>query len=392
MFSGRHDETRAILILAPLCAICLAPALSMLCRSALAGVVFTVAIPGLLMLVGNIIATLWFGLALTGAVTAFISAFVWRSVLVVCALGAIGSWVLFMRLEAIDGHAELQWPHWLRGDPGRLAVSRKVPGALAALVRKELRLQQLTFVVVGLFILASAALWMLSRVNPEFWNVPFEPIAVLYGALLLILIGSLASAEERQLGTLPSQLLLPIAARTQWVIKVATSLSLALVLGVVVPTLVSFLFSYSEGFTGWHPRRVKETLAAAALLTSCSLYVSSLSPSGIRAMVNGIPVVIGGTVFVTIGVALVMAIGSRVIAGPFGQNGVVNSERLRSFPASSAGLYVWLAVLVAGVFLWFGLANHRTTERRMSRVALQVVALIVTALCCLVLPLLLYAR
>ena len=115
----------------------------------------------------------------------------------------------------------------------------------------------------------------------------------------MVLIGSVASAEERQLGTLPSQLLLPIAARTQWAVKVATTLSLALVLGVGVPVLVSFLFSYSEGPTGWHPRRVKETLAAAVLLTSCSLYVSSLSSSAVRAMVNSIPVVIAGTVFVS---------------------------------------------------------------------------------------------
>ena len=152
MFTGRHGEARAILVVAPLCAICLAPALSMLCRSALAGVVFTVAIPGLLMLIGNLIATAWYGFVPTAAANAFISTFVWRGVSFACATGAIATWVLFVRLEAIEGHAELQWPRWLRGDSS-LARPRKVPGALAALVRKELRLQQMTFVVVGLFIL-----------------------------------------------------------------------------------------------------------------------------------------------------------------------------------------------------------------------------------------------
>ena len=391
MLSGGYDEARAILMLAPLCAICLAPALSMLCRSVLAGVVFTVAIPGLLMVTGNIIATLWYGFALTDAGNAFIATFVWRSVLIACAVGAIATWVLFVRLEAIEGHAELQWPRWLRGDSS-VAVARKVPGALTALVRKELRLQQMTFVVVGLFIVASAALWMLSRVNPEFWQVPIEAIAAMYGALLVILIGSVASAEERQLGTLPSQLLLPIAARTQWAVKVATTLSLALVLGVGVPMLVSFLFSYSEGPAAWHPRRVKEMLAAAVLLTSCSLYVSSLSSSAVRAMVNSIPIVIAGSVFVTTSVVLMMSIGYRVIAGPYGQNRVVNRELLRSFEVNSAGSYVWLALLVAGMFVWFALTNHRSTERRLQRVALQLVTLIVTALCCLALPLLLYTR
>ena len=63
-----------------------------------------------------------------------------------------------------------------RGDSA-LTAARRVPGTLTALVRKELRLQQMTLVVVGLFILASAALWMLSRVNPESWEMPFEAVA-----------------------------------------------------------------------------------------------------------------------------------------------------------------------------------------------------------------------
>jgi hypothetical protein len=380
MFSAARGEARAMLIMAPLCGICLAPALSMLCRSALAGAVFTVAIPGLLMLIANIIATAWYGFVLTDAVNAFISTFVWRGVFIACAAGAIATWVLFVRLEAIEGHAELQWPRRLRGDSS-LAAPRKVPGALTALVRKELRLQQMTFVVVGLFILASAALWMLSRVNPEFWEVPIEAVAVLYGALLVVLIGSVASAEERQLGTLSSQLLLPIAARTQWAVKVATTLSLALVLGVGVPMLVTFLFSYSEEPTAWQPRLVKETLAAAVLLTTCSLYVSSLSSSAVRAMVNSIPVVIAGTVFVSAFAALVISIGYRVIT---------DGDLLRSFETSSRSLYIWLAVLVAAMFLWFAFSNHRSMERRAPRVALQVLALVITAACCLALPLFLY--
>ena len=112
MFNGARGEVRGMLIMAPLCAVCLAPALSMLCRSALAGVVFTIAIPGLLMLIGNIIATAWYGFVLTDAVHAFISTFVWRGVSIACAAGAIATWVLFVRLEAIEGDAELQWPRW----------------------------------------------------------------------------------------------------------------------------------------------------------------------------------------------------------------------------------------------------------------------------------------
>jgi ABC-type transport system involved in multi-copper enzyme maturation permease subunit len=391
MFSKAHRGERALLILAPLCAVFLAPPLSILCRSALAGAVFTVAIPAVLTLIANIRATAWYGFLANEAVNDFVATFVWRSMAIACAAGGIATWVLFVRLEAIEEHAELQWPHWLRAGPEPLAVPRKLRGAVSALVRKELRLQQMTFVVVGLFVLASAALWVLSRVNPEYWVVPIEAISMMYGCLLLILIGSVASAEERQLGTLPSQLLLPVAVRTQWAIKVATTLSLALVLAVGVPFLVSLLFSYSEGIA-WRPRRVKETLAVAVLLTSCGLYASSLSASAVKAMVNSIPVVIAGAVFSSIVGTMVMAVGHRYIAGPAGQNRYVNAELLRSFEPNTIGFYLWVAASIAGLFLWFAFTNHRSTERRVARAALQVVALVLVALCGLALPLVLYTR
>ncbi len=85
-----------------------------------------------------------------------------------------------------------------------------------------------------------------------------------------------------------------------------------------------------------------------------------------------------------------MSIGYRVIAGPYGQNRIVNRELVRSFETSSAALYVWLALAVAAMFLWFAFTNHRSMERRVPRVALQVLALVITTACCLALPLFLY--
>ena len=389
MFSGARGEGRAILILAPICALCMAPALSILCRSALAGIVFTVAIPGVLILFANVLATAWYGFLANDAVNTFVSTFVWRSLTIACAAGAAATWVLFARLEAIEGHAELQWPRWLRAGSHPVDVPRRVHGVLSALVRKELRLQQMAFLVTGLFVLTSAALWLLSRVNPEHWEVPIEAIAGMYGSLLLVLIGSVASAEERQLGTLPSQLLLPVAARTQWAVKVATTLSLALVLGVGLPVLVSLVFSYTDGIA-WQPRRVKAPLAVALLLTSCGLYVSSLSSSAVKAMVNSIPAVIAGAVFSSIVGVTVMTIGHRYIAEPFAQNRYVKYELLRSFQPNSTALYIWLAVPIAALLLWFAFTNHRSTERRVARAVLQVAVLVVTALCGLALPLILY--
>ena len=54
----------------------------------------------------------------------------------------------------------------------------------------------------------------------------------------MILIGSLASAEERQLGTLEWQTLLPSPAWQQWAVKVGVTFGLALLLGVGLPALL----------------------------------------------------------------------------------------------------------------------------------------------------------
>ena len=87
---------------------------------------------------------------------------------------------------------------------------------------------------------------------------------------------------------------------------------------------------------------------------------------------------------------MVMSIGHRYIAGSFGQNRSVNAELLRSFQSNTIVLYLWLAATIAGLFLWFAFINHRSTEHRVARAALQAVVLVITAFCGLALPLILY--
>ena len=56
-----------------------------------------------------------------------------------------------------------------------------------------------------------------------------------------LLAGSLASAEERQLGTLEWHALLPMSARTQWTVKAGMAVGVAVVLGLGLPALLSSL-------------------------------------------------------------------------------------------------------------------------------------------------------
>jgi len=76
VLTSPRGEIRALLVLAPLCGLCLAPLLSMLCRSALAAMVFTVAIPGVFMVLGELIGFALYGYGNPQAVDAYRLSFV----------------------------------------------------------------------------------------------------------------------------------------------------------------------------------------------------------------------------------------------------------------------------------------------------------------------------
>lgn len=195
-----------------------------------------------------------------------------------CVLSAVAGWRLFMRLEAIDGRdADVNWPSWLRSaitreDRDTLARARRT-NPLWLLVKKELRIQQLSFVVAGINVLIWLGLAVLGRFEDASRPV-LEAIVVLYGGLLAILIGALASAEERRMGTLEWQTLLPVTAWRQFVVKTAVALGLSLALAFALPVLMA---QGELGVSLWHA-------GAVLLLTIGSLLVSSLCGSGLKAM------------------------------------------------------------------------------------------------------------
>ncbi len=337
-----------VLVLASLCGLCLAPYLTMLCRSPLAGVVFTVPVAGHLWILGWVVGVAWYGLNQDAEIEQFSLVFFWRGMFVACAVAAIAGWRRFMRLETMEGpDPAVHLPRWLTGDTTRVDAA---PVAEARprhptwlLAKKELRLQQMTLVVAGLYVVIIAVASSLSRRVPE---LPGTVAAIwgVYGALLALLIGSLASAEERQLRTLEWQVFLPMAAWKQWAIKVGTALGLA--------TLLSFGFSifFAAGpitFNAWYATVI-------ILLTTGSLYVSSLCSGALRALV------LSGSVLVA--VVLVQAAIARLLESLFEQ--------------APPGLGWLPAVLLAGFVvpaLRFAFQNHRSAERGALRVVRQIV-------------------
>ena len=338
-----------------MCALFLAPWLTMICRSPLAGVMFALAIPGLIHVAGDVAGFTVYGFG-PDAERLKLAVF-WWGLTGVCAVAAVSSWRMFMRLEAIEGSdSQVRLPRWLR-DPAAAAAAPDVERArhpVWLLAKKELRLQQLTFVVSGIYLLAWGALALVRQIVSGFEGIPIAALTVLHSGAIALLSGSLASAEERQFGTLESQVLLPMATWKQWTVKAGTTFGVVLLLAVGLPALLGRFSPSGDGLrvNGWFA-------GAIILLTAGSLYVSSLCASGLRALL--------ASVFVIFVVPLLL--GSFVLAQCLRSSAVHSWRRGTSLSRSWAEpLAIALATGFVALLLRFALVNHRSSERGLAHV------------------------
>ncbi|MEN9778685.1 MAG: hypothetical protein RJB04_2440, partial [Verrucomicrobiota bacterium] len=180
------------------------------------------------------------------------------------------------------------WDRWI----GRRWLGQ---AATAQLIRKELRLHVVPWLVAGILV----GLWGLSLLVRK-W-APESELGVaaantstvtlcagILGAFMFLVTGASAIAEERVLGTLEWQWTQPISMARQWRIKVGVATALALTLGLILPTALIWLgfdadsLGTTFGKPEWQPIAVY-TLALAALFAT-SLYASSVSHSSMKAV------------------------------------------------------------------------------------------------------------
>jgi ABC-type transport system involved in multi-copper enzyme maturation permease subunit len=343
-------------------ALFIAPMLTMLGRSTLAGAVLTLCIPGLLLIASQVAALAGYQLEPLREVD-LATRWGWLGATGVLALATGVMWRMFSRLEAIGGSGPLiEVPWFAAADRGH------VRHPLWLLAAKELRLQQMTLAIAIIYVLF-AAIVLISEPNASGQNSPLVPVTVLYLLLLSLLIGALASAEERQLGTIESQLLLPMALWQQWMVKVTVAVGLALLMTIGVPAALVSLGPWAPQF---HRAAIasRGMAIAAVVLTSAGLYVSSLCTSGVRALVLSLPALIGTWWFI----GVVSAAAARMLA----RVNVYESpaQRLLNLSTSSRGandlLVFALLAGFASLLLWLAAKNHRSAERNVGRVAGQV--------------------
>ena len=335
---------------------CVAPYMTMRLRSQVAGVVFTASLPGatyVLALLGGVII---YGTGTAAAEALALS--VWIPAMGISAVaGAVLSARSFMRLQDTEGaREEVRLPRWLT-----VTDASPIRPPLWMLAKKELRLQQMTFAMVAFYALIWTSLTIAGRLNPEFGReFPIQGVGLLYFALLPLLMGSLASAQERQFGMLQSQAMLPVSRGQQWAVKAVVVLVLSLVLGVILPWFV-FAPPQVSRASFW------PLLASIALLATWSLYISSWCRSGIIALALLLPASAAAML-------LAWSLDWLVIALLSPRRAVAAYGALTQ-PSAVFTLWVIAATPLEGLLLWFAARNHWTSERRPRAIAVQVAGL-----------------
>jgi len=371
--SGRN---RWILLFALplLCGLFVAPWLTMVCRNAMAGVVFAVAVPAMIWVASDLASALTFGGELSTTVEARDFAFemFWRGTVIVCATAAAAGWWMFMRLEAIESRGlEVHLPIWLlRRAQGVATIERFASRRpIWLLVRKELRLQQLTFAVSGLYIVGWFGISLFRESFPQHQMTLLLAATAFHGCAIVVLAGALPSAEERQLGTLEWQVLLPMAAWKQWAVKVAVALGVAIVLALGLPTVISLLSSSTDLRRELRAYHSPMVALAVVMATTGSLYVSSLSANGLRALLVSLPAVPGVMAFAT----------HWAVGRVYGRSGIASTlvfrpARLQSQFGGQLELWALLNALPIAMYLGllalltrFAMTNHRSAERAVGR-------------------------
>ena len=350
----------------------LVPLLTMLTRKPLGGVVFAMVIPGLVFGLSE-----WLYPLRDSAHAWWLT---WYGTLIASGIGVLVLWRQFPRLQVAGDGSTRSWPGPAVSMERRVASPRHW---VWLLVKKELRLQYLTLSVSGLYVAAAALILVARNENPDYMGPTFEALSALHGVFIALLTGAMSSAEERHLGTLASQVLLPRAAWRQWAIKVGVTLGLTAVLAIGLPALLQTIHRPVDAF------RIEDEFVIGVLLTTCAaMYVSSLSSNSLWALLASLP---------ALGLGLVVTLGlltpafrtvrtwipvdhrriSEILRAEFQSDAwQARAAQLQWFRWLEGEAILWVTGGVALLTLYFAARNHRSLERSVRTIATQVTTLL----------------
>ena len=216
-----------------------APWLALKTRSALAGALFSGAMAALLLIAGDRMGAVVAGEA---GLDWFKLRVLWGGSALLIAWSAVGLWRSFLRLEVSDAAAS----DVVLSLPTSRTATFAPRHPLLLLAAKELRLRQLT--IVASLIYTGLCLALAARhFSPATLGNILEIATAIHLMVVAALAGAFSCAEERVLGTLDWQLLLPPSARTQFTVKALMAVGLVLLLTIGLPAVVSTLLGVPVG-------------------------------------------------------------------------------------------------------------------------------------------------
>jgi hypothetical protein len=356
---GRVDPTfgAALFWLPALAALFVPSWITMVTHSPLAGTVLTISLVG-----GSIGLAEWTGIYLygyTSDVDVFRAAFMRWTILLLSLAAAIAGWRTFARLEVTGERAD---DVQLLGDGRAVAPAGGVRPRhpIAALVFKELRLQQLAIVIAGIYTAGCLFAMLAGQSAPGAFAIAIV-LTVCYKFVMPAVVGSLACAEEHQFGTHDAQLLQPLKSSQQWLVKSAVALGVTIVTTLALPWFMTRTFPV-DAVAGFGPISLRpNTIIMAIAGTSVCLYVSTLARTVVSALLASLAAIVGLIAFVlTVTVGVWVTVYDSV-------HRMVASHPVHRMPESHA---VWIIALA--LFTWLlwqtGLANYRYADRSAARV------------------------
>jgi hypothetical protein len=287
-------------------------------------------------------------------------------------------WWTFARYEVRSG-AESVAVDALGGSGVFGFVRCRPSGALANLVRKEVRLHQPTFLLAAMLVacwLAAMVVFAIPPARPRAADTVFTILMLLYVPLALVVAGTISLGEETALGVRAWHLTLPIPARVQWGVKLGVTLTVSAALVVGLPVLLLkplFLTGVLPGGVLQTPRDpiLLVGIGAAVVL---AFWAASLTGHTVRAAaVTGVAIVGLG-----LSAALAMWAGHALSLG----SDLLTSHMIRNQLPPDAFLHPAMtrrvsdvagalsAVAVAGLALGHSYAAHRRVEVDRRQVAI----------------------
>ena len=354
-----------LLVLISLCAFCGAPYWTLLLRHGIGGMAFATAFPCLLLAVNALVTERLSNDQAVKKISAGIL------ILSYCVVVYWRGYARFKRLQVVDGLSrELSLPAELEAFFVRplTMISARFRGPFASLLKKEFRLQQISFLLAGLFFLIAVAGACLVKLHRDLAEAIVGFDCMIYVVILPLIAGATSLAEEKGWGIAEWHLTLPPSALKQWSAKMLVTLSTGLTLGLLLPTALSLaviaLFSQPGARASLPPAlQILGWILGSLLLTSVAVYAASFSSSTLRAILAAFVISAAG-----VGVLWLAATGvNEFDPGPRDHP---HLEEWLILPLLSGGLVFMLCLIQ-----WFAWSNSRRCGVPARRLLVQLTAI-----------------